>query len=112
MIPTIAQARAKVKAAHASLKSAKEQERKIAASRVLPMLKKKRDAFYEAFGELVCEKRLKIGLSQEDLSINVGLTRQSVCNIEKGRQAILTHHLYLFAKALECDVRDLLPKGK
>jgi DNA-binding XRE family transcriptional regulator len=54
------------------------------------------------FGQLLAEKRSEAKLSQESLAKAVGLTRTSITNIERGRQPVNLHTLYL-------DVVDLLP---
>ncbi len=48
-------------------------------------------------------------MSQEHLASVVELTRTSVTNIEKGRQAVQIHTLLLMAKALGVKASDLCP---
>jgi transcriptional regulator with XRE-family HTH domain len=48
-------------------------------------------------------------LSQEALAKAVGLTRTSITNIERGRQPVNLHTLYVMADILRLDVADLLP---
>ena len=48
-------------------------------------------------------------LTQEGLAENIGLSRASVVNIEKGRQRAPLHILWDIAVELEVDVSDLLP---
>ena len=64
---------------------------------------------YADFGRLVCEHRRRLRLTQEQLSLRIGLSRTSVTNIEKGRQKILLHQLYAIASALEVPPETLLP---
>jgi transcriptional regulator with XRE-family HTH domain len=66
-------------------------------------------AFYAAFGRMLAEMRRKRHISQEMLADELGLSRTSITNIEKGRQPIQLHSLYLIAKLLGTDVKELLP---
>ncbi len=61
------------------------------------------------FGQLLAKKRSEGKLSQESLAKAVGLTRTSITNIERGRQPVNLHTLYLIADILRLDVADLLP---
>ena len=68
-------------------------------------------ALYLRFGALVRRHRQRLGASQADIAVAIGLSRASVANIETGRQHIPIHHLYRLARALEVDVHALLPKN-
>jgi transcriptional regulator with XRE-family HTH domain len=48
-------------------------------------------------------------LSQEELADKVGLSRVSLCNIEKGKQRVPLHTLLVASACLNVDVRELLP---
>lgn len=65
--------------------------------------------FYSTFGKVLGELRRKRKISQEMLADEVGLTRTSITNIEKGRQPVQLHTLYLMARLLSVDIKDLLP---
>lgn len=65
--------------------------------------------FYASFGRMLGEARRKRNISQEMLAEELGLTRTSITNIEKGRQPIQLHTLYLIARLFSADVKDLLP---
>jgi transcriptional regulator with XRE-family HTH domain len=65
--------------------------------------------FYRQFGQLLAEVRHKRGISQEFLADELGLSRTSVTNIEKGRQPIQLHSLYRIARLLEVELKELLP---
>jgi transcriptional regulator with XRE-family HTH domain len=65
--------------------------------------------FYRQFGQLLAEVRRKQGISQEMLADELGLSRTSVTNIEKGRQPIQLHSLYLIARLLSVELKELLP---
>ncbi|MGA2085539.1 MAG: helix-turn-helix transcriptional regulator [Terracidiphilus sp.] len=65
--------------------------------------------FYSTFGAMLAAARQKCRVSQEALAEELGLTRTSITNIEKGRQPLQLHSLYLVAQSLSLDVKDLLP---
>lgn len=67
------------------------------------------DISYIALGERVRSLREKRHLTQEALADQVGLSRTSVTNIERGRQAVLVHQLLLFARALDAKLTELVP---
>jgi transcriptional regulator with XRE-family HTH domain len=48
-------------------------------------------------------------LSQIKLAARLGISRATLANIETGRQRVLVHQLYAFAKALNLKPNDLLP---
>lgn len=66
-------------------------------------------AFYSAFGRMLSEIRRRKRISQEMLADELGLSRTSITNIEKGRQPIQLYSLYKIARLLGVDVRELLP---
>jgi transcriptional regulator with XRE-family HTH domain len=65
--------------------------------------------FYRQFGRILAEARNKKKLSQEVLARELGLSRTSVTNIEKGRQPVQLHTLYHISQLLSVDLKDLLP---
>lgn len=65
--------------------------------------------FYSIFGAMLADARRKRRVSQEALAEELDLTRTSITNIEKGRQPIQLHSLYLVAQSLSVEVKDLLP---
>ncbi len=67
------------------------------------------EAVYSLVGARLAELREERGVSQGELGTFAGLTRASVANIEKGRQRVLIHQLYLFADYLRISLDDLLP---
>lgn len=69
---------------------------------------------YAEFGRKIRSLRVReeLALSQEALSRRVGLSRTSITNIEKGRQQIPLHALYIFADALGVEPSALLPDKK
>lgn len=68
------------------------------------------EQFYIDLGDRLRSRREDMGLRQEDIGIRTGLSRTSVTNIEKGRQKILAHDLFIFAAALEIPAKDLMPE--
>jgi transcriptional regulator with XRE-family HTH domain len=64
---------------------------------------------YKAFGAQVRSRREVLGLTQLQLSKEIGLTRGSVANIEAGRQSVLLHQLLDIATALQQTPEQLLP---
>jgi DNA-binding XRE family transcriptional regulator len=74
------------------------------------MQEKAIDSLYEAFGKLVRINRERHpDMTQEKLGSLVGLSRTSIVNIEKGRQHIALHQLFVFAAALKVRPEALLP---
>ena len=60
-------------------------------------------------GEKIKEKRCEIGISQTELGKRMGVTRSTVCKVEKGAEANLTiDRIRTFADALGCSVYDLI----
>jgi transcriptional regulator with XRE-family HTH domain len=68
------------------------------------------ESIYEHIGEVIRTRRkaLKPRLTQEGLAQRVGISRASLANIETGRQNVLVHQLYAFAKALNLSPGDFL----
>ena len=65
--------------------------------------------FYRQFGRILAEARNKKKMSQEVLARELGLTRTSITNIEKGRQPVQLHTLYHISQLLSVELKDLLP---
>ena len=76
---------------------------------VLAVITDSEKAFYVAFGRMLSELRRKKRISQEMLADELGLARTSITNIEKGRQPLQLYSLYVIARLLGTDVKDLLP---
>lgn len=66
------------------------------------------EGVYVALGGKIRLIREAIGLSQEELSKRVKLTRTSLTNIEAGRQRILVDDVEDFARALGTSPKNLL----
>lgn len=67
------------------------------------------ERLYITVGKLIRRARETVNLSQEDLSSQLGLTRTSISNFERGKQHIQIHTLYQIADILNVPVSDLLP---
>lgn len=64
---------------------------------------------YQEFGSHLRRARRSAELTQERLADQVGLSRTSITNIEKGRQHVTLYVLFLLADALNVKPSDLLP---
>lgn len=67
------------------------------------------DLIYKEFGRLLKKSRTAANLTQETLAKRVGLSRTSITNIEKGRQHINLHMLYVLSDSIGVRPSDLLP---
>ncbi len=63
---------------------------------------------YQDVGKRVAARRKELGMVQDDVALQMGLSRTSVTNIEVGRQRILLHQLFELADILDMDVSDLI----
>jgi transcriptional regulator with XRE-family HTH domain len=65
---------------------------------------------YRLLGSRAATRRKQLGLKQEEVAKQIGLSRASLANLETGRQKILLHHVYKLAAALELrSIMDLIP---
>jgi transcriptional regulator with XRE-family HTH domain len=71
-----------------------------------------RQEFRRKFGKLFAQRRLEAKMSQRAVADALGLSRASIANIERGRQSVSLHMVYLLAEVLERDLLDLLPLAK
>lgn len=67
------------------------------------------DDFYEALGANIRAKREELNLTQLELGEQIGLSRTSITNIERGRQRLMADQLLSVADALNTNVDALLP---
>ena len=65
-------------------------------------------AIYREIGARIGAARRRANLTQEDLAGQIGLTRTSIVNIEKGRQKLLVHTLLSICKLLRVPATDLI----
>lgn len=73
------------------------------------LTKKEREAIRLAFGELVRKHRHKLEISQEELAFRSGLHRTYVGSVERGERNLSLENIFIFAKALHCHPKDLIP---
>lgn len=67
------------------------------------------DGLYKEFGLCLRERRKEAGLTQSQVAERVGLTRTSITNIERGKQHIMLHQLFLLASAVGSKPEEMLP---
>jgi transcriptional regulator with XRE-family HTH domain len=70
------------------------------------------NAIYLAVGSRVREIRQATRITQAAIAAETGLSRQSVANIEKGRQRFMVHTLLDIARALSVEPVSLLPASE
>ncbi len=63
----------------------------------------------EKIGELIRERRRKVGMSMPDLGDILGVSEQMVQKYETGASPITAEKLMVVAKALKCTVGRLIP---
>jgi len=63
----------------------------------------------EFIGQTVRQRRLAIGLSQEDMADRVGVHRTYYSSLERGAYNFTVTVLFRLAVGLECEPSDLLP---
>jgi transcriptional regulator with XRE-family HTH domain len=68
------------------------------------------DILYKEVGNLINQARNYRGLTQQELSDLIHLTRPSIANIERGNQKISLLTLYQIADALKVSPQSLLPE--
>lgn len=68
-----------------------------------------RNPIYKEIGAIIQARRKKLDMKQKGLAAEVGISRGALANIETGRQNMLVHQLYNFAKALHMSPADFLP---
>lgn len=65
---------------------------------------------YSLVGPRIAQRRLELKITQADLAGDVGVSRPSLANMERGKQVIALHHLYRLISALELSaITDLVP---
>ena len=60
-------------------------------------------AIYKAFGRAVAQRRRAIPKTQEQVAREIGLSRASLANIERGSQKVFLHQILALTKALELE---------
>lgn len=59
--------------------------------------------------EVLRERRIELGLRQDEVAALTGLGRTTISNVEYGRQRVPLHVLYLICAALNLEVARVLP---
>lgn len=67
------------------------------------------DSLSGQFGGLVRVARKKRQVSQEDLAGRAGVDRSYMSRIERGIVSVTLEKVYVIARALDCDLAELLP---
>lgn len=67
---------------------------------------------YRQFGQNLRFRRLDLGLTQEAMAKRMKISRSSLVNIEQGRQRLLLHDAFRFARMLKIDFQRLVPQTK
>ena len=62
-----------------------------------------RNSIYRAFGRAVADRRRSIGKRQLEVAQQIGLSRASLANIERGAQKVFLHQALALTEALELD---------
>lgn len=70
---------------------------------------KDEDLFYSDLGNNISSIRTKKGISQDDLAKEIGLSRPSIANIEKGKQRPSIFTLMQICNLLGVELLELLP---
>lgn len=70
----------------------------------------KLEPIYKTIGGIIRRRRRRLDLAQAQLAAQLGISRATLANIETGRQRVLVHHLYAFARALQMKPNELLPQ--
>ena len=68
-------------------------------------------ALYKRLGATIKGQRRALGLTQQQLAKQLGISRASLANVETGRQRVLVHQLYELAEQLNVNVQELLPES-
>lgn len=78
-------------------------------SRAKKKLNRKKSKFrYSTYDSKLAERRIELGLSQQEVSEFIGLERTSITNIEAGRQDIHIRDIRKWAELYKWSVQKLL----
>jgi DNA-binding XRE family transcriptional regulator len=69
-------------------------------------------AVNESFGRAVALRRVRAGLTQEQMALAIGLSRTSIANIEGGRQQVLLHHAFAISRVLGASLDELVGRAE
>ena len=74
------------------------------------LTKREREAIRKGFGKLLRGKRHDRKISQEELAFQSGLHRTYVGSVERGERNLSLENIFIFAKALRCAPKELIPE--
>jgi transcriptional regulator with XRE-family HTH domain len=67
-------------------------------------------AVYASLGRAIATRRNRLRKTQQEIALQIGVSRASIANIECGRQKVLLHQVYQLVKALELkSITELVP---
>ena len=72
--------------------------------------RERKNALQVAFGKLLRARRLDMKISQEKLADLAALHFTYVSSVERGERNISLANMAKLAKALQCQIKDFLPK--
>jgi transcriptional regulator with XRE-family HTH domain len=61
------------------------------------------ERIYKNLGNRIRDLRRSLGLTQDQLAKQVGISRASLANIERGKQQVLVHHVFALADGLQLE---------
>jgi DNA-binding XRE family transcriptional regulator len=65
---------------------------------------------YTALAEVIRNRRMEIGMTQEGTAKQLGMSRPSLANIESGRQRVYLEDVFTMARVLKMEPRALFTK--
>jgi DNA-binding XRE family transcriptional regulator len=65
---------------------------------------------YTALAEVIRNRRMEIGMTQEGTAKQLGMSRPSLANIESGRQRVYLDDVFAMARVLSLEPRALFAK--
>jgi transcriptional regulator with XRE-family HTH domain len=72
--------------------------------------KERKTVLQKMFGEIVRARRMGLELSQEELADRAGMHFTYVSSTERGERNISLANIAKLASALECSMKELMPK--
>lgn len=72
--------------------------------------KERKTPLQKRFGEIVRTRRMQLGVSQEQVAEKANMHFTYVSSTERGERNISLANIERLADALECSMKDLMPK--
>jgi len=72
-------------------------------------MEKKTDVLTVYVSGKIEEHRERVGMTQDDLALKVGLSRPSLVNMANGRQSVSIKRLFAIAEVLKIEPSELMP---